>query len=390
MKEKNKNQDNEKGITLIALIVTIIIMTILAGITIKLAISDNGIVNNAKEAKEQYEESQINVEKETTELANNIKNNFEKIKTGASIGDPTEGVPIPEGFFYVGGTKESGLVISDDIADKEKYKWQTIVGTDLVGNQFVWIPVDDIEDYKRTAYLPNTSTGEIDEKTNSEKINFSAVVYKGYFRESLPTDEKQSVEKNKGYYIGRYEAGDRESTENKTLRTSGASISGIISIKAGQSPYNWIRYAYAKSLSEGFSEKQGYKGVTSKLVSSYAWDTAIAFIQKTNKNYGNSSEGGNYKDTEFTYKDITGALQVKIKETAEIIPTGQTTPEKNIYDMGGNVLEYTTEGTTLTGNRGNPYTPSPARGGSCTSTFAGAPAGARIPYSGETGRTYKN
>lgn len=90
-KEKEDNNcKKESGITLIALIVTIILMLTLAGITIKLAISDNGIIDNAKEAKDQYEESQVNGEKETTELSDYMKNNLGRIRTGAIVNDKIE------------------------------------------------------------------------------------------------------------------------------------------------------------------------------------------------------------------------------------------------------------------------------------------------------------
>ena len=54
--------------------------------------------------------------------------------------EPTDGVKIPTGFYYVGGTKASGIVISDNKNDKNKYRNQKVVGTDLLGNQYVWIP----------------------------------------------------------------------------------------------------------------------------------------------------------------------------------------------------------------------------------------------------------
>ncbi len=252
--------------------------------------------------------------------------------------------PIPDGFYYVGGTDDSGVVISDNIADKDRYKGEEDVGTDLVGNQFVWIPVDNIADYKRTAYSTQVATGTIDTTTNSEQIKYSSSI-SYYFTEALPTDEKTSVEKNKGYYIGRYETGDKESTEAKTpaFRTSSSSTSNTITVKAGQAPYNYTSYTDAKSLAEGFSAKQGYTSVKSKLVSSYAWDTAIAFIQKTNSDYGSSTEEGNYYGKTFDYTDITGVSKTKAKNTSTLIPTGQTTAVNNIYDMGGNVDEWTTE-----------------------------------------------
>ncbi len=217
MNNKSKNKQ-EKGITLIALVVTIIIMLILAGVSIKLAIDNNGVIENAKEAKDQYEKAQANDESGLEDLASKLKEQIDANKnnnSGSGSSESTvDGVPIPAGFVYVGGTKASGLVISDNAADKEKYKGQTTVGIDLVGNQFVWIPVENIADYKRTAYSTQVATGTTDTTTNSEQIKYSSSD-SDYFKEALPADEKTSVETNKGFYIGRYEAGDQESTDSK-------------------------------------------------------------------------------------------------------------------------------------------------------------------------------
>ena len=347
MKKEIKNKQ-EKGITLIALVVTIVVLLILAGVSLSLVIGNDGIMKRAKEAKNRYAEAQTNEEKQLYELANGI----DEMETGIK---KVDGVPIPERFVYVGGTKASGLVISDAAADNEKYKGQTTVGTDLKGNQFVWIPVDSIADYKRTWYKGSGS--------------FSS------YSENLPEDEKTSVETNKGYYIGRYEAGDQESTNSKKLRASGASTDNTITVKAGQAPYNYVTRTQAKSLAEGFSTKQKYTSVKSKLVSSYAWDTAIAFIQKTNSDYGSSSEEGNYKNSPtFTYTGIADTeknKQTKKNGTITLIPTGQTTAVNNIYDMGGNVWEWTTESFSGTNF---PYT---FRGGDYDGRFAGSPAGGR-------------
>ena len=375
---KNKQ---EKGITLIALVVTIVVLLILAGVSISLVLNNNGIISKAKEAKNRYAEAQTNEEKQLNELANLISTKLGETTGGGSGNSTTkvDGVPIPEGFVYVGGTKASGLVISDAAADKENYKGQSTVGTDLVGNQFVWIPVDNIADYKRTAYSPNVATGTIDSTTNSEQIKVNGQ-YIYYFKEALPADEKTSVETNKGFYIGRYEAGDQESTTSKKLRASGASTSNTITVKAGQAPYNYVTRTQAQSLAEGFSTKQKYTSVKSKLVSSYAWDTAIAFIKKTNSDYGSSSEEGNYKNSPtFTYTGIADTeknKQTKANGTSTLIPTGQTTAVNNIYDMGGNVLEWTTESFSDTN------VPCTRRGGFYGVNFAGDPAGSRVNVSG--------
>ena len=363
-----KKIKNETGsITTMVTVTIIFFITILSSAYMLMAVQRKAQLKSQLSTREAYQEEIDN--------ANEIY--YTLIGDDAS---DVNGVPIPDGFVYVGGTRDSGLVISDAAADKEKYKGQTTVGTDLVGNQFVWIPVENIADYKRTAYAKNFDTGTIDTSTNSTKINVnSSSGPTFYFTEALPDDEKTSVEKNKGYYIGRYEAGDKESTEAKTLRSSGASTSNTITIKANQAPYNRIQYTDAKALAEGFGTKQNYKNVKTKLVSSYAWDTAIAFIQKTVSNYGSSSNQGNYIDTTFTYTDITGASQTKENGDKTLIPTGQTTGVCNIYDMGGNVYEWTTESCSYV------YSPYANRGGSYVNNFAVYPAGYRTyPIAGLT------
>ena len=355
MKELKNNR--QKGITLIALVVTIVVLIILATVSILAVFGDNGIIARAQTAKDTHQKGKADETNTLDDYASYIGNYLDG-KGGGSGGsdyDPaSEGVPIPAGFVYVGGTKASGLVISDNAADKEKYKGQTTVGTDLQGNQFVWIPVENIADYKRTAYRGNSLSSH---------------------SETLADDEKTSVETNKGYYIGRYEAGDQESTNSKTLRTSSSSTSNKITVKAGQAPYNYIKYIDAKKLAEGFSTKQKYTSVKSKLVSSYAWDTAIEFIQKTNPDYGSSSEEGNYKNSPtFTYTGIADTeknKQTKANGTGTLIPTGQTTAVNNIYDMGGNVFEWTTESYYFTNV---PYT---YRGGDYNDEFDYLPAGDR-------------
>ena len=249
-------------------------------------------------------------------------------------------VYMPEGFKIAKGsasTVQGGVVIED----KD-------------GNQFVWVPVATIADYKRTWY---TGDGTLSK-----------------YSEALPEDEKTSVEKYKGFYIGRYEAGDKESTEAKTLRSSN-DVTKTVTIKANQAPYNYVTRTQAVSLAEGFATKQGYKAKT-KLVSSYAWDTTIAFLQKVNSDYGSSSEEGNYKNITFSYTDITGASQTKASGSEVLVPTGQTTPVCNIYDMGGNVWEWTTESYS------NTNSPSALRGGGCNHNFANSPAGIRSHSSG--------
>ena len=273
--------------------------------------------------------------KNVSVTVNQFKTAKDYVAANVEVTYPDGKVWIPEGFKVAedsASTVQGGVVIED----KD-------------GNQFVWVPVATLADYKRTWY---TGDGTLS--------NYS---------EALPEDEKTSVERYKGFYIGRYEAGDKENTEAKTLRSS-KDVTKTVTIKANQAPYNNVTKTQAISLAEGFATKQGYKAKT-KLVSSYAWDTTIAFLQKVNSDYGNSSEEGNYYNITFSYTDITGASQTKGKKSEELVPTGQTTPVCNIYDMGGNVCEWTTESCS---NTDYPYA---VRGGSCYHNFASVPAGNR-------------
>ena len=284
--------------------------------------------------------------KNVSVTVNQFKDAYEYMQTNTKVTYSDGDVWVPEGFKVAGdsaSTVQNGVVIED----KD-------------GNQFVWVPVATLADYKRTWY---TGDGTLS--------NYS---------EALPEDEKTSVERYKGFYIGRYEAGDKENTEAKTLRSSN-DVTKTVTIKANQAPYNYVTRTQAVSLAEGFATKQGYKAKT-KLVSSYAWDTTIAFLQKVNSDYGSSSEEGNYYDTTFSYTDITGASQTKAEGSNVLVPTGQTTPVCNIYDMGGNVWEWTTESYSSTTY---PYA---KRGGRYSGDFASGPAGSRFFDSDDANASY--
>ena len=284
--------------------------------------------------------------KNVSVTVNQFKDVYEYMQTNTKVTYSDGEVWVPEGFKVAddsASTVQGGVVIED----KD-------------GNQFVWVPVATLADYKRTWYTGWSP--------------FSA------YSEALPEDEKTSVERYKGFYIGRYEAGDKESTgtTKATFRTDSSDTSNSVTIKADQVPYNYVTRTQAVSLAEGFATKQGYKAKT-KLVSSYAWDTTIAFIEKTVNNYGSSSSQGNYYNTSVNYKDITDESKpekTKAENSSLLVATGQTTPVCNIYDMGGNVFELTTEFSSDT------YNPSAKRGGNYSTSFASYPAGSRDHDSG--------
>lgn len=85
-----RNRQN-KGITLIALVITIIVLLILAGITLSLIIGENGLIRRAKEGTEKYEIAElkeklelkildIDIEKRTERKGQYSERRFNRIK----------------------------------------------------------------------------------------------------------------------------------------------------------------------------------------------------------------------------------------------------------------------------------------------------------------------
>lgn len=336
---KQQSQKFNQGITLVALVVTIVVLLILSSVSLNLVLGDNGIIVKAKEAAETTAAAQ---EKEAMER-NLLEKELENSLSTPAV-EPTDGVKIPTGFYYVGGTKASGIVISDNKNDKNKYRNQKVVGTDLLGNQYVWIPCTTDSSSSDLQYARTEWGVEVDGADNSRAIKDeltltdSSVTYSDAdTANGINADvskeivaqikaEKTSVAKYGGYYIGRYEVGKNGDTAV---------------VKYNQTPYASITWSTAYGLAKQIITNSE---ATSYLCSSYAWDTAVNFIQNnsTAKNYATSIEGfnGNWNPQEV--KDPSGNV-IKPAGTSQQLNTGLTTQFCNIFDMGGNEAEFTTE-----------------------------------------------
>ena len=152
MKQENFRKKREKGITLIALVVTIVILLILSGVTINMLLGEDGIIRTAQEAKNTWEGAIANEQEEIQNLVNELNSimndnggtggeddnidpdtgwDLDKVTKVPSEDEPSINVPVPKGFTpsTVDGEKtvEGGFVIKQD-------------GTN---NEFVWIPVSE-------------------------------------------------------------------------------------------------------------------------------------------------------------------------------------------------------------------------------------------------------
>lgn len=336
---KQQNQKFNQGITLVALVVTIVVLLILSSVSLNLVLGDNGIIVKAKEAAETTAAAQ---EKEAMER-NLLEKELENSLSTPAV-EPTDGVKIPTGFYYVGGTKASGIVISDNKNDKNKYRNQKVVGTDLLGNQYVWIPCTTDSSSSDLQYARTEWGVEVDGADNSRAIKDeltltdSSVTYSDAdTANGINADvskeivaqikaEKTSVAKYGGYYIGRYEVGKNGDTAV---------------VKYNQTPYASITWSTAYGLAKQIITNSE---ATSYLCSSYAWDTAVNFIQNnsTAKNYATSIGGFNGNWNPQAVKDPSGNV-IKPAGTSQQLNTGLTTQFCNIFDMGGNEAEFTTE-----------------------------------------------
>ena len=377
-----KKEEN-KGITLIALAVTIIVMLILAGVTIATLTSENGIITQTEKAREASRMAELKekvkldiagkrletingelkvsalkevldkyfddvpieilITSETGLVAKKEYGKYEMKVSDLDVGEITyetsytmyedinkEKVPIPEGYVVSTNSNENvvkkGLVISDSR-----------------GNEYVWIPCTTDMSSSKLQYKRTEWGVEVDGDDNSRAIKDELTLTDADVTYSkADTDnginaeiakeivaqinaEKESIKRYGGYYIGRYEVGK----ENNTAV-----------IKANQEPYASIKWSKAYELAKGIG---GGEGATTYLCSSYSWDTAVNFIQNTTgKKYATSVVGfnGNWKSQEV--KDSSGNV-IKPAETAQRLNTGLTTSLCNIYDMGGNEAEFTTE-----------------------------------------------
>ena len=317
--------------------VTIIILIILATVAINFAFGSNGLIRRAEDARDYYsndtaytDESMANVESYLDELISGVGG-------GTGSGTTTEdGVPIPDGFYYVGGTKEEGVVISDAPEDAGKGTSHSVAESELVGNQFVWIPVEDDSLFERYAGYSNGNPQSITDYTEPYE--------NGYGDEETEYNAmKASVLDNNGFYVGRYEAGT--TAEEARTESSGINVEEVV-VQQGKNVYNYVGWNNSETdamndetggaveLAKRFAEENGYESVTSTLIYGVQWDAIMNFIDS---NYATGS-----CDASSFVRDSSGKGWYN-QSSPTITGLNANYAIKNIYDLGGNVQEWTME-----------------------------------------------
>ena len=393
-------QNRNEGITLIALIITIIILLILVGVSINLAIKGDLFGSaekavsgtNDKTAQEQTRVDELMGELDKVEKQQKEQEEAEKQKNllGKRVTENTKYVSngktawIPKGFTVSGIKSEqsidNGLVIYD-IPEGTTPDWSNPDSVKTKYNQFVWIPVEvkstdtenSIASFYRSEWTANASTGG--ERTTGLSTSFTEpnatndTADKTGIANQIANLTK-SIYKYGGFYIGRYEAG------SETERTSSSGVT-TLGIKQDMYPYNYVKWGDSMSsigttgavyLSNSLYNTNEY-GATSMLCTGACWDSMLDFIKDSNHSVTDSTTWGNYKNSE-TFEITRGSYAVydtsnytlgsfnnvgskysKMKDTSILLTTGATERNcsKNIYDVAGNCFEWTTESSSSSG-----------------------------------------
>ena len=281
-----------------------------------------------------------------------------------------------------GTTLDTGLIIQDNS-----------------GNEYVWIEVprlasvypnagisikdftdeeynkieDDLHKYALT-YRNGTSTS--DTYSSSDAIGISSSSYTELKQKML-----KSIYQNGGFYIARYEAG------TDTKRTGNASSASLMpTSKANQYPLNWVTCSEAQTL----ASKASTNGRTGSLMFGIQWDLVQKYIEAKSVAQGvaiemiqsqlktNSTSIGNYKSSKYNITNTSAQYSTNNGSTwlqapydkngnnATLLTTGSIMgfAKQNIFDLAGNVWEWTLENSNVSSQ------PCVIRGGSYESSVS--------------------
>ena len=414
-----------KGITLVALVVTIVVLLILAGVSINLVLGNNGIIAKAKEAQRKSAEASQNDLIGMNELAQQLEGKLNgSTGSGSENGGKTEPETVPylpsDDFHYDTSTSvDTGLVIQD-----------------ASGNEYVWVVVPRTTAVYKTTGLGKTTFTDADYTSieNDLKDYTSTYVTTYGYSDTYVADDKsvgwfadetaynnlknsmlKSVYENGGFYVGRYEAGigtNRTSIEAQVNGKYPVPTTAPVS-KADAYPYTYVTRTQAQNLASNVNS--GTK--TSSLMFGVQWDLVLAFMSKdtakitsTDDLTTNSTAIGNYRDSVFqlsqtgkyaTMSDynlsstwnpsttsttnFVDSSRNKIAQSSNgngiLVTTGTSEKNKvmNIYDVAGNVWEWTLEKTSKND-------PCASRGGGFSNTGTNYPTACRC----DVGIDYSN
>ena len=289
---------------------------------------------------------------------------------------------LPTGFTQVKGTTlKNGLTIQDS-----------------TGNQYVWVEVPKAERVYKTAGLEikdftdeeytaietdlHTYTDVYRNGTNYKDEYYSGVGLTSEEYYSLKKMMLKSVYQNGGFYIGKYETGIEDAP--KTSGSANVAPTETPVIKQNAYPYNFVTCKQAQTLASNMESGNH----TSSLMFGVQWDLVLKYLETKGTSQAdlktNSKSLGNYYDTLYNITNIeskyyfsssssskwtSGAYGTKTSNSFILLSTGASDDfcKQGIYDLAGNVEEWTLEYTSTSSD------PCVQRGGSFSMAGVGAP-----------------
>ncbi len=397
-------EKSRKGITLIALVVTIVVLLILAGVTINLLFSDTGLFGKAQEAENAWRNGENSDKEAIGDLVNQVNDLLNGIGTGGSGtgGDDTPTVPATWDTTKVTPTlsKDDTQVYvpvpkgftASTIETEQKVEEGFVIKQDGTNNEYVWIPVDETR--LNAMYTEETATlsGEtgvttsIYSKTSGAKPgetgyrepdlvvgsgsqydatpSYQTIVGAGStqeFAQDMVAEYQEihdSIEIYGGFYIGRYEL--TGSTSSPTVAKDGTVI--------GSTDWYNLKAACMKIVN---NEDKQESEIIAKTTMMYGnqWDEVLNWLSSKGYDIEDSSSWGNHSN----YNTVAGENK-QVDKAGEKTTAGYSEYWKanNIYDLAGNCWEWTQEANGTGGRVG--------RGGSYNNSGSGSPASYRSGY----------
>ena len=411
------DKNREKGITLIALVVSIIVLLVLAGVSISMLTGQNGILTRAAESKGKTEEA----EKQENERMQGYEDTVREYTDGLPKTDYTKPYLPSDEFSKKEGDLSTGLVIQDSkgneyvwvevpktLYDNESYNTETAKGDRKpnLGEEY------NENDYNNIEYCLKKYVTDYTSSYSKDIYSEDTTIQNGWFTgtEDYNTAKQKmlkSVYENGGFWVGRYEAGIEKESNVRTSNKEGTAIVPSLTpvTKQNAYPYNYVTRTQAKVL----AERVRGENYTSSLMFGIQWDLMVKYIEdKTVENAKDTEKEitrtniknaltstskyngkyiGNYYNAEITltrgkfaqygalstwYKfdstdktDLVNKskkLSQNLASNAVLLITGasEDTKSQNIYDIAGNVWELTLEFFNASG-------PCGVRGGSFSS-----------------------
>ena len=409
-----KNRIKQKnGITLIALVITIIVLLILAGVSIAMLTGQNGILTQAQNAKTTTEdksaeekiklavmaartqsEGALDADKLVAEITNNYGGTATKTGTGFPVNATVDGKSFTidgdgnvtstgSGNGPTGGTLgtvtgnedtnttvhdslENQVVVpagfevvnpNDNVEDGIVVRDKTHANT--AGSEFVWIPVGNVKTKNKgtinielNRYTFDSDGNETKQGTNKIDNCYTedtAANHNSSYGNTIAKDIEDF--KSKAESSHGYYIG-RYEARTDTKRSSSTTDDNLtqITTKPNDYVYNYVTQPQAATLSRGMYAGTPFE---SDLVNSYAWDTATLFLQA----FDNRTTD---KTTKYSRQNSLNIRSdgLASKGTNNLTEASKIDKICNVYDMASNCYEWSTETSSgsnvpCTGRGGN-------------------------------------